>query len=133
MKTIEEYMRLPYRMEIVPDGVEGGYTVIYPELPGCMTCGETLEGALKNAEDCKREWLTAAIEDGDDIPEPEAEGGYSGQFRLRVPRSLHRSLAEHSRAEGISMNQSFPGETPGISRKREKFPLTPCIFRESVL
>ena len=35
-------MRLPYRMEIVPDGVEGGYTVIYPELPGCMTCGETL-------------------------------------------------------------------------------------------
>ena len=105
MKTIEEYMRLPYRMEIVPDGVEGGYTVIYPELPGCMTCGETLEGALKNAEDCKREWLTAAIEDGDDIPEPETEGSYSGQFRLRVPRSLHRSLAEHSRAEGISMNQ----------------------------
>jgi predicted HicB family RNase H-like nuclease len=30
---------------------------------------------------------------------------YSGQFKLRTPRSLHRSLAEHSKKEGISMNQ----------------------------
>ena len=30
---------------------------------------------------------------------------YSGQFKLRIPRSLHRSLAEHSQREGISMNQ----------------------------
>ena len=30
---------------------------------------------------------------------------YSGQFKLRIPRSLHRSLAEHSKREGISMNQ----------------------------
>ena len=30
---------------------------------------------------------------------------YSGQFKLRIPKSLHKSLAEHSKAEGISMNQ----------------------------
>ncbi|MCI5588370.1 MAG: type II toxin-antitoxin system HicB family antitoxin, partial [Lachnospiraceae bacterium] len=30
---------------------------------------------------------------------------YSGQFKLRIPRSLHRSLVEHSKKEGISMNQ----------------------------
>jgi len=30
---------------------------------------------------------------------------YSGQFKLRIPRSLHKSLAEHSKKEGISMNQ----------------------------
>ena len=30
---------------------------------------------------------------------------YSGQFKLRIPRSLHRSLAEHSQRQGISMNQ----------------------------
>ena len=64
-------------MEIVPDSVEGGYTVIYPELPGCMTCGETLEGAIKNAEDCKREWLAAALEDGYEIPEPAPDVKYT--------------------------------------------------------
>ena len=30
MRTIEEYMRLPYRMEIVPDTVEGGFAVRFP-------------------------------------------------------------------------------------------------------
>lgn len=105
MRTIEEYMRLPYRMEIVPDTVEGGFAVRFPELPGCLTCGDSLEEAVRNAEYCKREWLAAALEDGIDIPVPVSEDEYSGQFKLRIPKSLHKSLAEHSKAEGISMNQ----------------------------
>ena len=105
MRTLEEYMRLPYRMEIIPDANEGGFAVKFPELPGCLTCGDTLEEAVRNAEECKREWLTAAIEDGTPIPEPATEEDYSGQFKLRIPKSLHRSLAEHSKVEGISMNQ----------------------------
>ena len=70
MKTIDEYMRLPYRMEIVRDTEDNGYVVQFPELPGCLTCGDTLESALRNAEDCKRAWLSAALEDGNEIPEP---------------------------------------------------------------
>lgn len=105
MKTIEYYMSLPYRMELLPDTAEGGYAVRFPELPGCLTCGDTLESAVRNAEDCKREWFAAALEDGIVIPEPSSADEYSGQFKLRIPKSLHKSLAEHSRAEGISMNQ----------------------------
>ena len=105
MRTIDEYMRLPYRMEVIPDTAEGGYVVRFPELPGCLTCADTLEEAVRNAADCKKEWLTAAMEDGIDIPEPVSEDEYSGQFKLRIPKSLHKSLAEHSKAEGISMNQ----------------------------
>ena len=105
MRTIEEYMRLPYRMEIIPDTVEGGFAVRFPELPGCLTCGDTLEEAVRNAADCKKEWLITAMEEGISIPEPVSEEEYSGQFKLRIPKSLHKSLAEHSKAEGISMNQ----------------------------
>lgn len=105
MKTIEEYLALPYRMEIVPDPDEGGFVVSYPDLPGCITCGETLESAIKNAEDAKCAWITAALEDGITIREPESLDDYSGQFKLRIPKSLHKTLAEHSRREGISMNQ----------------------------
>lgn len=39
------------------------------------------------------------------IAEPVNMAGYSGQFKLRIPRSLHRRLAEHSKEEGVSMNQ----------------------------
>ncbi|MBQ2720863.1 MAG: toxin-antitoxin system HicB family antitoxin [Clostridia bacterium] len=105
MKTIDEYMSLPYRMEIIPDTKEGGYVVRFPELPGCLTCAETVEEAIKNAEECKKEWLTAALEDGIKIPQPVSDEEYSGQFKLRIPKSLHRALAEHSKEEGISMNQ----------------------------
>ncbi len=105
MKTIDEYLALPYRMEIVEDSDEGGYVVSFPELPGCITCGETIESAVANAEDAKREWITAALEEGNTIHEPDNLENYSGQFKLRIPKSLHRSLTEHARREGISMNQ----------------------------
>ena len=105
MKSIEYYTNLPYKLEIVPDPDEGGYVARYPELPGCITAGETLEAVTKSAEDAKKEWLTAALEDGIEIAEPSAADNYSGQFKLRIPKSLHRALAEHSREEGVSMNQ----------------------------
>ena len=98
-------MNLPYRLELQPDPAEGGYVVKYPDLPGCITTGETINDALANAEDAKRSWLKAALEDGVKIDEPASQADYSGQFKLRIPKSLHRSLAEHARAEGTSMNQ----------------------------
>ncbi len=105
MRTLDEYLKLPYRMEIVEDSTEGGYVVSFPELPGCITCGNTIDTAFANAEDAKREWLAAALEEGIHINEPDALEKYSGQFKLRIPKSLHRSLTEHARQEGISMNQ----------------------------
>ena len=105
MKTLEEYLAMPYRMEIVEDRDEGGFVVTYPELPGCISSGETLDRAIENARDAKRVWLEAALEDGVPVSEPGGLGEYSGQFKLRLPRSLHRALAERSRREGVSMNQ----------------------------
>ena len=105
MKTLNDYRKLSYRMEIVEDKEEGGFVVSYPDLPGCISCGETVEKAIVNALDAKREWLHAALEEGIEIYEPDSLQNYSGQFKLRIPRSLHRLLAEHSKREGISMNQ----------------------------
>ena len=70
MKSVDYYMKLPYKMEINSDTSEQGYVISFPELPGCITCGETLASALANAEDCKREWLTAALEMKISIPIP---------------------------------------------------------------
>ena len=107
-KSIDYYLSLPYRLEIVPDTEEGGYGARYPELPGCITCADTLERAAAMAEDARRAWLEAALEEGIEIPEPGEANElleYSGQFKLRMPKSLHRSLSVHAKQEGISMNQ----------------------------
>lgn len=104
-KSLNDYMMMNYRMEIVEDRDEGGFVVSFPDLPGCITCGQTIESAVANAMDAKKAWLEAAIEDNIEIQEPDGLEDYSGQFKLRIPRSLHRLLAEHSKREGISMNQ----------------------------
>ena len=105
MKKFDEYMRLPYKMEILPDTDEGGFVVSFPELPGCLSMGETMDEAIANALDARKEWLHANLEEGNEIPLPDSINNYSGQFKLRIPKSLHKSLADHSKAEGISMNQ----------------------------
>lgn len=106
MKDLDYYLSLPYKLEIVPDTEEGGYAARYPDLPGCITCGETLEAVSRNAEDAKRAWLEAALEDSIAIKEPVADAPhYSGQFKLRIPKTLHQSLATRAKDEGLSMNQ----------------------------
>ncbi len=78
MKTLKEYLKMNYRMEILEDKDEGGFVISYPDLPGCITSGETLELAVANAENAKKAWLKAAIEAGGKIKEPNNLEDYSG-------------------------------------------------------
>jgi len=105
MKDLDYYMSLKYKIEVLPEEEGNGYVLHCPELTGCITCGETLEQGFKMLEDAKKCWFTACIEDGIQIPEPSNVDEYSGQFKLRMPKSLHKTLSERSRQEGISMNQ----------------------------
>lgn len=76
-ETLNDYFVMNYRMEIVEDKDEGGFVVSFPELPGCITCGETIESAVANALDAKKAWLEAAMEDGIEIHEPDSLEDYS--------------------------------------------------------
>ena len=101
-ELLDEYMSLPYTMNIFPDNEEGGYTISFPDLPGCVTCVDSLDDIKRMAEDAKRAWFRAAIEDGVEIKSPQE---YSGQLRLRMPKSLHQQLSNRAAAEGVSLNQ----------------------------
>lgn len=48
----------------------GGYLVTFPDLPGCMSDGETIEEAIANAMDAEHSWLATAREFGDAVPRP---------------------------------------------------------------
>ena len=102
-KNIDYYMSLPYEERVIPSP-EGGYVATIPELPGCITQGDTRLEALEMIEDAKRCWLTAALEDEDDIPEPDWDF-YNGRLELRIPKSLHRKLGERAEREGVKLNQ----------------------------
>lgn len=65
---------LDYRKIIMPlhadDG--SGYLASVPDLPGCMSDGETPEEAVRHIRDAIAEWIDAAHQTGRDIPAPRA-------------------------------------------------------------
>lgn len=103
-KPLEYYIGLQYPFNVHADP-DGGYVVVFPDLPGCMTQAEDLEELAPMAEDARTGWIETEYELGHDIPLPSHPEGYSGKFNLRLPRWLHRALAESAEREGVSLNQ----------------------------
>ncbi|MBS3976754.1 MAG: toxin-antitoxin system HicB family antitoxin [Syntrophomonadaceae bacterium] len=104
-KNLEYYLQLPYRIVLYPSG-QGEYAAEVPELPGCISQGQSVAEVYKMIEDAKICWLETALEDGIEIPEPsQLNAEYSGRLNIRIPKSLHRTLVEKAKAEKISLNQ----------------------------
>ena len=57
--------------KLIWDHDEGGFVIYYPKLRGCISCGDTIEEAVKNGDDARREWFWAMIEDGREAEIPQ--------------------------------------------------------------
>ena len=75
-QELKYYMNLSYRMEIVEDKDEGGYVLSYPDLPGCMTCSDSLDDLLELAKDARETWILGMLEDEKEIDRFENSGIY---------------------------------------------------------
>jgi antitoxin HicB len=107
MRTVEEYLDLPYHVVIVRDEDEDGdvgYVAQVQELPGCISQGDTPEEAFESVRDAMYGWIKVALEDGKAIPEPAEEPTYSGRFMVRGPKTLHAALMRAAEQEGVSLN-----------------------------
>ncbi|MGI6076462.1 MAG: type II toxin-antitoxin system HicB family antitoxin [Pyramidobacter sp.] len=58
---------------------DGGYSVIFPDLDGASTCGDTLDDAMAMAIDCMAGILSTLSEDGEKPPVPSALNDISPQ------------------------------------------------------
>ncbi len=90
---------------VIREDDDGTYYAEHPDLKGCMTVGESIEDVTYSITDAKQAWIETALENDIDVPLPKSENDYSGSFRIRMPKSLHKTLAEDAKREGISMNQ----------------------------
>jgi antitoxin HicB len=75
-----------------------------PEIEGLNAFGETPDAALKELEIAKELFIKVMEEDGEEVPEAVVYSNFSGQFRVRIPKSLHASLTHEARGEGVSLN-----------------------------
>lgn len=107
-------------------GEGGGFLITFPDLPGCMSDGETEAEAVENGRDAFVAVVSALHDMGREIPAPSfspddaTAPGVSGKFVARVPRSIHAKLTSRAKAEGVSLNMlvlAFIAE--GLGRRED--------------
>ncbi len=122
-KKLKYYLSLPYTIEVIREVDEEGeesWFARVAELPGCMTEADDFAELGEMIQDAMISWIETALEDGQPIPEPRPVEGYSGKFVIRVPKSLHRELAETAERDGVSLNtfvNTALGRTLGTSQR----------------
>jgi DNA end-binding protein Ku len=93
-----------YGFRIMWSDEDNVYLASCPEFPGVIAHGDTPEEAVAEA----RVALDLAIDlydaEGRQLPEPRRLVEHSGQFRLRVPKTLHAQVVERAFEEGVSLN-----------------------------
>lgn len=100
----DEILKKPYTRRLVPDETQG-YTASIQEFPGCFAEGDTAEDALRNLDNAAASWITVSILNGREVRDPIDFAGCSGKVALRIPRSLHKEVAELAELENCSINQ----------------------------
>ena len=100
--SVMKFEDYPINIEPIPWDEGGGYMVTFPDLPGCIADGDTIDAAIAEARDAFDAWTRAELEDKGRVQSPKT---YSGHFVQRIPRTLHRRLARRAASEGVSLNQ----------------------------
>ena len=90
---------------------EGGYSVEFPDLPGCFSCGDTFNDAVAMGADAAKTYVASLLGHGDTVPEPQRHHCPSGTEDVMVffetdPSYIVEgdvvSAAEASRMLGVS-------------------------------
>lgn len=111
-RIVPPYLFEAYAHIISPLSAEegGGFLITFPDIPGCMSDGETEAEAVENGRDAFVAVVSALHDMGRDIPAPSfspddaTAPNASGKFVARVPKSIHAKLASRAKIEGVSLN-----------------------------
>lgn len=100
------------------DGEEGAYGVTFPDLPGIVAMGKTVDEALVNAEEALRDHAIEAEKDGEEILQPSALERVevpSGNALVSVP--LIRVTGRNVRAH-MTLDEGVAAFIDGEARRR---------------
>jgi antitoxin HicB len=93
-----------YSINLIWSDEDQGFVATVPEFKNLSAFGATREEALNEAQSAIDAYLETLEEDGISAPQADKFSNYSGQIRLRMPRQLHRTLANAAASDGVSLN-----------------------------
>jgi predicted HicB family RNase H-like nuclease len=105
-RILQEHLSAEYPIVIVKK--EDGYLGWFPDF-GRITIkafASTISEVISDLEESKRFLIEDLVKNNLPIPRPSDEeaNSYSGQFVLRIPRTLHGKLSDEAKQNGVSLN-----------------------------
>lgn len=98
-----------YSFRVAWSPEDQGYIALSSEFPTLSSFGDTATEAVAELQEAITGAIEILEEAGDPVPPARGLPKYSGQFRLRIPRTLHGQLAARAEAEGVSLNSLVAG------------------------
>ena len=94
-----------YTYRVTWSAEDGEHVGLFTEFPSLSWLAKTPEAALKGIRQVVGEAVADMQASGEAVPVPLAEKHYSGEFRVRIPPEVHRSLAIQAAEQGVSLNR----------------------------
>ena len=69
VQSLEFYLNQKYPVSVYQEET-GIYSILIPNLPGCMSQGKSIEEALQNIEKARQYWIKTTWQSGNEIPLP---------------------------------------------------------------
>jgi len=120
-ERVDEFAALHHTIVMRQDD-EGDFVASIAEFDGCVVQGQDATEALAELGSMKRLWIESCLADGKPVPLPAEEDDTlpSGKWLQRVPRTLHKKIADLAQREGVSLNQyvvSVLAEAVGVQKQ----------------
>ena len=100
-----------YRVTWSPE--DGEHVALCAEFPSLSWLAATPEAALKGIRQVVSDIVADMTTAGETAPVALAEKHYSGEFRVRIPPEVHRSLAMQAAEQGVSLNRLASAKLAG--------------------
>jgi predicted RNase H-like HicB family nuclease len=97
-------MKNKYSTTVFWDDADECFIATCPEFPLLSAHGDTREEATSEFQTVLEMAIESFEENNLELPKPRTAVSHSGQFRLRISKSLHKGLAEIAEKEGVSLN-----------------------------
>lgn len=125
-------MNAHYSTSLYWSDEDEGYIALASEFPGISAFGETKEEALEEFATALACTIQTFEGSHETLPTPKKLLPYSGNIRLRVPRSLHAHLAMLAEYEGVSLNSLVMSALAGwVGAKQQETIVVKCFEKIS--
>ena len=95
----------PYTYRVTWSAEDGEHVGLCAELPSLSWLAPTPEEALQGVRALVASAVKVMADLGEEVPQPLAERHYSGEFRVRIPPTLHRKLVMDAHEQQVSLNR----------------------------